>query len=239
MAVRPVSLFSGLALKDVLEESVLPAFTREHDYDVHTTFEPTKVLAEHIAQGARPDVMVGVGSALEQLAADGVLEPTSLSPMVRSGIGLAVHGKAAVPPVDTIDELVSVLCGARSVAYSRTGASGEHFASLIDRLGIAEEVNQRATILDSGFTGEALVDGRADVAVQQTVELAAVAGVRIVGPLPADAQHFIDLWAGVGRASHQPTVARRLFEFLLSSIAAEAYRAAGLQTTVDGHPVRN
>jgi ABC-type molybdate transport system substrate-binding protein len=229
-----ISLFSGLATKDVLEDTVLPAFVAQSGYTVDTTFEPTTVLAELIAGGARPDVVLGVGSALRQLAADDVLSPATLSPLVRSGIGLAVPPGAPAPSIATVEELVATIRSARSVAYSRTGASGAHFVHLLDLFGIAEEVNARACIIDKGFTAEALLDGRADLAVQQIIELATVDGVRIVGPLPADAQHYVELW--VGAAADASPEAGSLLEFLISGTATDAYQAAGLDVTVPENP---
>jgi len=74
------------------------------------------------------------------------------------------------------------------VAYSRIGASGIFFAQLIERMGIASEINARARITPSGFTAERLVSGEADLAVQQISELKLVPGVEIVGPVPLELQ---------------------------------------------------
>ena len=54
-------------------------------------------------------------------------------------------------------------------------------------MGIAAEINARATS-SAGFTAERLVDGEADIAVQQLSELKQVAGVEVVGPLPLHLQ---------------------------------------------------
>lgn len=230
MPPTTVSLFSGLAVKDILEESVLPAFRAESGVEVEATYEPTKVLSTLIADGARPDVMLGVGSALKQLADDGVLAADAISPLVRSGIGVAVPPAATRPGIATVEELTEVIRRARSVAYSKTGASGTHFAGLLDRLGIAEEVNERACILPKGFTAEALLDGRADLAVQQVIELASVPGVQIVGPLPADAQHYVELSVGAAPGAAEPALA--LLHFLCSPPATRTYQAAGLEVAV-------
>ena len=73
------------------------------------------------------------------------------------------------------------------MAYSRIGASGIYFAELIERMGIAAEINAKATIT-AGFTAERLVTGEADLAVQQISELKQVAGVELVGPIPLSLQ---------------------------------------------------
>jgi molybdate transport system substrate-binding protein len=69
--------------------------------------------------------------------------------------------------------------GARSDACSRTGASGVNFAGLIQQRGVVETFNARATMLPKALTSEAIVDGRADLAVQQTSELMTVRGVEV------------------------------------------------------------
>lgn len=228
-----VTLFSGLAVKGVLEGSVLPAFSEQTGVRIQPTYEPTKVLEGLVADGARPDVFVGVAAGVRTLAAEGVLDQTSLQPLVRSGIGVGVAPDAPGPSVGTVDELVQALRSARSVAYSRTGASGVYFAGLLDRLGIAEEVNERATILAGGFTGEALLDGRADLAIQQVIELKAVEGVKVVGSLPDDVQQHVELWAG--SAVDASEAALQLLRFLTSPLAVAAYAESGLDPVVADH----
>lgn len=221
-----VTLYSGLAVKGVLEARVLPAFTVETGIEVQPTYEPTKVLEKLVSEGARPDVFLGVAPTVQQLAAAEVLDEGNLQPLVRSGIGLGVAPGASGPRIGTVEELVDALRSARSVAYSRTGASGIYFAGLLDRLGIADEVNERATTLAGGFTGEALLDGRADLAVQQIIELKAVEGVHVVGPLPDEVQQHVELWAGA--ATGAPAAAQGLLTFLTSPAAVRAYGEVGL-----------
>ena len=221
-----LSLFSGLALKDVLEDSVLPMFHREHGHEVTATYEPTKVLADLVSAGQRPDVFIGVVGTVRQMADDGVLG--DVEPLVLSGIGVAVPADHPRPRIDTVEHLVHTITSARSVAYSRTGASGAHFADLLERLGIAEEVNARAYIMPKGFTGEALLDGRADLAVQQIIELASVEGIQIVGPLPDEAQHHVEGWVGLGSHTGAEPAARAVFDVLRSAPVVSVYQDAGL-----------
>ena len=68
-------------------------------------------------------------------------------------------------------------------AYAELGANVVISARSQDRLDrIAAEINARATIT-AGFTAERLIDGSADIAVQQLSELKQVAGAELVGPL--------------------------------------------------------
>ncbi|WP_338106266.1 class II aldolase/adducin family protein [Streptomyces alboflavus] len=226
---RPVALFSALAIKKALDDTVLEAFAGTTGIDVEGVYEPTNVLLDQIAGGARPDVMVGVTGGLERLAASGVLDQASLRPLARVGIGVAVPPGAPAVDVSSTQALVRALTSARSVAYSRTGASGVAFAALLDRLGIAAEVNSRATVVDKGFTALAVTDGRADLAVQQLSELRFVPDARVVGPLPEEVQHYTDLSIALGAHARQRPEAAALLRHLTAAPARAAYRAAGLE----------
>ncbi|MEW1700573.1 molybdate ABC transporter substrate-binding protein [Streptomyces sp. NPDC093249] len=224
-----VSLFSALAVKKALDDVILTAFTEKTGTAVDGVYDPTNVLLRRIEEGARPEVMVGVTGAFPALCGAGVIDAASVRSIARVGIGLAVPPGAEPPAVDTVDALVDALRSARSVAYSRTGASGVHFAGLLERLGIADEVNARATVVEKGFTALAVVDGRADLAVQQLSELLFVPEARVVGPLPDGAQHFTELSVALGTDAVERAGARALHAFLTGKEAGDAYRRAGLE----------
>jgi molybdate transport system substrate-binding protein len=222
----PVRLFSTLAVKAALEVSVLPTFGAPVD----STFDPTSMLAERIRAGEPFDVIIATEDFLANLANGGAV--ATPVPLVATGIGLAVLTGAPWPDISSLPALRTALCEARSVAYSRAGASGIYFASLIEKLGIADAVNARATILPKGFTGEAVVDGRADLAVQQTSELTAVDGVELVGELPPEAQCLTRFSAALASSPTHPERAAALVRHLASPGALAAYPRYGLMAAV-------
>ena len=123
---------------------------------------------------------------------------------------------------------VTPVLGARSAAYSRIGASGIFFAKLIEQMGIAAEINARATVT-SGFTAERLVSGEADIAVQQLSELKQVGGIEIVGPLPLHLQTPAVFSAGRMVASTNGAASDFLLKFLASAEATPALIKSGLE----------
>ncbi|MGW0536546.1 molybdate ABC transporter substrate-binding protein [Streptomyces sp. NPDC003032] len=223
-----VSLFSALAVKKALDDVILTKFTEKTGITVEGVYDPTNVLLQRIEEGARPEVMVGVTGSFPALCELGVIDRGSVRVLARVGVGLAAPPGAGQPAIDTVDALIAVLRSARSVAYSRTGASGVYFAGLLERLGIADEVNARATVVEKGFTALAVVDGRADLAVQQMSELLFVPEAEVVGPLPEGAQHFTEVSAALGTAAVARAEARALHSFLTGEEAGDAYRDAGL-----------
>ncbi|AKS31152.1 substrate-binding domain-containing protein [Mycolicibacterium goodii] len=220
---RPsATLFSTLAVRGALESEVLPRLRKT--FDVAASFDPTSVLVNRIDAGERPDIVVAVSDALDKLRQRGVV--TARSAVARTGIGVGTASGAVAPQISTVPELVHALRSAQSVAYSRSGASGLYFAGLLDRLGIADDINRRATIIDKGFTGQAVVDGRADLAIQQISELAFIDGIKIAGPLPEAVQHYTDFGAACFTGS--AAAARDILRELTSEYARSAYRRAGL-----------
>lgn len=223
-----IQLFSALAVQRPLQAELLPRFSAETGIEVAAVFEPTAVLEEMIAAGSRPDCIIGITAAVDALAAAGTVDPASVTRLVRSGIGVAVAAGAPHPDIHDLPALVAALRASEAVAYSQAGASGRYFDGLLERLGIADEVRARAVIPAKGFVAETLVDGRAALAIQQLSELATVAGIEIVGPLPEGAQQEIEISGGVCDGPGNSRPARRLLDFLGSDAAADVFSAARL-----------
>ena len=182
--MAPVRLLSTLALSGVLD-ALLPQLPAGLP-PVEVEFAPTNVLLERIASGMRGDIAILTDAAVDDLSASGVLDGASRVPLARSHVGLAVRQGAVRPDISTAAAVAAALRGARSVALSRTGASGVFMTGLLIRLGIADEVNRKATVIPGGLTGERVMNGEADLAVQQMSELMAVPGLDILGRLPAE-----------------------------------------------------
>ncbi|MEV4899351.1 substrate-binding domain-containing protein [Nonomuraea sp. NPDC055795] len=222
-----MKLFSTLAVKKAFDDVLLAEFTGRTGIAVDGVYDPTTQLMARIRAGERPDVMIAVTSSFDELNGAAVLDLSTKTAIAKTGVGLAVPPGARLPDVTTLDAFKRALLDARSVAYSRTGASGIYFARLIEELGIAEEVNARATVIDKGFIAHAVVDGRADVAIQQLSELRFVPDARIAGPLPAEVQHYSEFSAVAATAADGEAAA--FLAFLTSDEARRAYERTGLE----------
>ncbi len=232
---RSLTLFCAFALKQAVEGTVLPAYLQAGGVPVEAVYEPTFRLLARIEAGARPAVMAGITGSLADLAAAGIVADPR--PVARTGVGVAVPPGAPLPDISTLDGFISAVTAARSVAYSRIGPSGLYFAGLLERLGIAAQVKPRATVVDSGPTALALLDGRADLAIHQLSELVLVPEAVIVGPLPEAVQEYTDFSTALGtsasrvadRVATQTAGASGLRDFLHSPEARAAYEANGLE----------
>lgn len=222
----PITILSTRALRGVLTE-IAPTFRAEHGFGFAVDYAATKELLPRIASGARADLVVLTGEGIDALIADGTLEPGTRVDLARSAVGLAVRAGAAKPDIGSVEALRRALIGARSIGYSMSGASGLHFAEVIARLGIAGEVNRKATIRD-GFVGEMAARGEVDLVVQQVSELMVVPGIDMVGPLPDALQQNVVFAAGLFASAPHEAEARTLTAYLRRPEIARVFVAGGL-----------
>jgi molybdate transport system substrate-binding protein len=223
-----VRVLSTLALQGAVR-SLAGRYQAETGIRIDAEFAPTLALLERLGGGEGADIVILTRQALSDLAAQGSVVAASCVDLARSFVGIAVKAGAAHPDIATPAALRATLLGARAVAYSRLGASGIFFAELIELLGIASEINARATIIPQGFTAERLLTGEADLAVQQISELKQVAGVEVVGPIPHELQTPAVFSAGRLVASARAAPSDGLLKFLSSPEVAPALRESGLE----------
>jgi molybdate transport system substrate-binding protein len=222
-----VRVFSTLALMGAVR-SLAGQYEARGGAHIDADFAPTVGLLKRLQAGESADVLILTQEALRDLAAKGTVVPESCVDLAHSFVGIAVKAGAPRPDISTQGALRATLLGARAVAYSRIGASGIFFAALIERLGIASEINARA-VISSGFTAEHLVSGEADLAVQQVSELKLVPGVDVVGPISLDLQTPAMFSAGRLAASPRAAQSDALLKYLSSSEVAPALRESGLE----------
>jgi molybdate transport system substrate-binding protein len=223
-----VRVLSTLALKGAVVD-LAGRFEAKTGTRIDADFAPTLGLLDRLRGGERADVVILTREGLDALAKEGTVALDSCVDLARSYVGIAVKAGAGHPDVASESALRATLLGARAVAYSRIGASGILFAQLIERLGIASDINARAVIIPSGFTAEKLVSGEADLAVQQISELKQVADVEVVGSIPHHLQSPAVFSAGRMAASKRSVQADMLLKYLASPEVAPVLRESGLE----------
>jgi molybdate transport system substrate-binding protein len=131
--------------------------------------------------------------------------------------------------VSSTAALKAALLAAKSIAHTTSGASGIHFSGVVKRLGIADEIRAKAVTNQGGLIGELVVQGKAELAIQQIPELLAVPGVELVGPLPQELQSISVVTAGIFAGTQHAAAAKALIDFLATPAATRVFRAKGLE----------
>ncbi|WP_234682632.1 substrate-binding domain-containing protein [Bradyrhizobium monzae] len=226
--MEKVRMLSTLGLMGAMP-SLSSAFEVASRIRVDADFAPTLALLKRLRAGETADLVILTREGLDEMIGEGRVIADSAVDLARSYVGLAVRNGAAHPDIANEAALRKTLLAARSVAYSRLGASGVYFAQLIVRMGIAAEVNAKATIVEQGFTAERLVSGEADLAVQQISELKQVEGVEVIGPVPHELQTPAVFSAGRMADAKQAEAADRLLRYLASPEVVPVLRQSGLE----------
>ena len=222
-----IDVLSTLALRGVLLE-IADEFRTLTGLSFAATYKSTNVSLNLIAQGATADITIITREAIDRLVRDGIIVAGSTADLAQSGIGIAVRAGARKPDIGTVAALKRTLLETKSITFSRLGASGVHFAHVIERLGIAEEVRRKAHISDA-YVGELTARGEAEMAVQQISELMPVAGIDIVGPLPDEVQKISVFAGGIFRTAKNPGGGEKLISYLAEPRLAPLLIRKGLE----------
>ena len=223
---EPIKIFCTLGLRGALVgfADALAA----HGFPFDAVYESSNGILRRLDQGECADVAILLDATINQLAQAGTILAGSRRELARTGVAIAVRAGAEKPDISTVDALRRVLLSAPSIAFTRTGASGLHFASVIDRLGIADVVNRKAKIVD-GLVGELAARGEVAFAVQQMSELRPINGIEIVGPLPDKVQKMSVFSVGIFAVTKHLDAARRSIEYLTSKEAERGLIDNGLE----------
>src|SRR4029077_17478172 len=153
--------------------------------------------------------------AIDDLIKKGTVVAGSRVDIASSGIGLAVRKGASKPDIASPEALKRALLAAKSVAHSKTGMSGIYFPTVLERLGIADEMKGKIVMPEPGTpVGEVVANGEAEIGVQQISELLPIAGIDVVGPLPPTLQKITTFSAGLLAAAKEQEIAAALVKFL-------------------------
>jgi len=229
-AAGEVKVLSAGAVRAIVTE-LAQAFQQETGHTVTLSFGPVGVTRGKLASGEPVDVVIMTDVAIDDVAKQGAVVPGSRADLARTGMGVGVREGAPVPDIATPEAFKRTLLSAKSIVYvdPKQGAtSGIHFASVLDRLGIAEAVKGKSQLVPGGYPAEKVAAGEAEMVVHQISEIVPVKGVVLVGPLPAELQKVTVYSAGLAARSATPETARAFIAFLTRPAFKAKFAAAGL-----------
>lgn len=184
--------------------------------------------AKRVQAGEVFDVVVLAADAIAKLAEAGRVLAGSVVDLLHSGVAVAVKAGAPRPELSDEAAVKCAVLAARTIGYS-TGPSGTALLQLFERWGVSAQLEGRLVQARAGVpVGSLVAGGEVELGFQQLSELIHVAGIHIVGPLPAAIQIDTVFSAAVCSTSTQPDAARALIAFMASPEAADAKRRQGM-----------
>jgi molybdate transport system substrate-binding protein len=232
-----VKVLSAVGMRQVMLD-LGAKFKRATGHTLAITFDSTGLIAKRIASGETVDVVMINHSAIETLGNNGKVIAGSVAHIARAVAAVGVR-KGTKPDISSPEAFKGLLLSARSVARPSPavgGSSADHIVKVLERLGIADEVNSKSVIVNTGHPGQvaespgdAVAKGEAEIALHQLQELMAVPGVDIAGPFPGELQGEFLFSAAIGTNAREAEAGKVLIEFLRTPDAMGVIRAKGME----------
>jgi len=228
-----IKVLTSRAMNHVLTE-LGGTFERTSGHKVTLVLAPPTEIQKRVENGEIVDVVMS-GATVNNLVKQGKIASDDRVLLARVGIGVAVRTGAPRPDISSPEALKRALLAAKSIVYTDPaigGASGIHFEKVLDRLGIAKEIQAKSIknpLAATKPSAEFVARGEAELGIQLISEIVSVPGATLLGPLPGDLQAMSDILAGILKTAPQPDATRALLKFLTSPAATPAIKAAGME----------
>ena len=222
-----LKVLSAQAMRPALNDLV-PQFERSSGIDVTIFYATASALVKEIEDGKMADLAILSPKQIEQLQEEDKIVEDSLIPVAKLEFGVIIRKGATKPDVSTVHALKQTLMSAKSIASGDPGssASGNYFASLIERLRIADAIKPKIKTFSSGTAAlEAIANGEADIAIG--VVAAIEPGTELAGVLPAQAKKFNSYAIGILTSSNQIQAAKALASFISSPTSLAVMKSKG------------
>ena len=223
-----VKLLSAAILRPALTE-LAGEFERMTGHKLTISYGEAGAVRNRIQGGEIADVAIIQKPAVEALSEQGKIARGSIVTLARSGVAVALRKGAPKPDIGSVDALKRSLLAATSIAYpdpTGGGAVGVHFRGVIERLGIAQEVNAKAKLRNPSLARDEV-----EIVITQAAEILAEPNLDLVGWLPDELQDYNAFtWAaGVTANAKEPDAAKALIQFLSSPTAAVVIKKRGME----------
>ena len=211
---------------------IVADFEKKTGHKVTIDSGTTGVLQRRVAAGEYFDVVVIPPIPMAQFLGNRIDE-SSAKELARAGVGMAIKQGAPVPDISEVDGFKKALLAARAIAYidpAAGGSSGIYLAQLFQQMGIADQLKPKSVLVQGGLVADRIVDGKADIALQQSSELMGVPGVQFVGPIPLMVQNYTIYSGGVSLASRNRAAADALLLALANPENGKILKSKGLDS---------
>ena len=208
-------------------------FETETGNKLNLNFGTAGSLRERIKNGETADLVILSESAIAELAKLGLVVPDSCSDLGHTITGVVVREGTRIPDISTPEAFKQVLLKARSVAYtdpSAGGSGGIMFSALLQKLGIADEINKKAVLGKGGHdVAISIAEGRAEIGTTFISEVLPVKGAKVVGPLPGELHSANTYTAAIHSHAASPEDAKAFLRRLTDPASRSRWTAAGLE----------
>jgi molybdate transport system substrate-binding protein len=226
-----LKVLTSVALTTALNE-LSPIFEQKTGNKLVIDFNLAAAQKKRILDGERADVIILTRAMMEDLAKQNKLASGNIVNVAGTPVSLAARAGAPKPDISTVDAFKETLLSAKSISYAdpaKGGLSGVVAGKAIERLGIAEQMKAKTTLVPGAQSPELVAKGEVELGIAQASEIVPIAGVQLVGPLPGELGSLTLFTGGVGAESGSADAAKALIEFLAGPEAAPHFKSKGFE----------
>ena len=207
-------------------------FKAETGADIDGTFGAVGAMRDKLISGASADLMILTSALIAELTRAGHVVAGSAADLGTITTGVAVRSGDAAPAIGDADALRAALRPADGSYFPdpKLATAGIHFAKVLERLGIADEVAPRLRTFPNGQTAMAALaaqPGGRPIGCTQITEILNTRGVTLVGDLPPEFALATVYTLGICTKAQSPDLARRLAAMLTGEASRDLRRKLG------------
>jgi molybdate transport system substrate-binding protein len=212
-------------------EALTRDFTARTGHDVALDFGTVGALQAKIASGESADVIILAVPVMDKLERAGALVAGSRADVASTFIAVCVRAGAPLPDIATPETFERTLRNARSIALSDPGVGGSagvYLVGMFERMGLNEMIAAKGILQSSGVeVAKRVVEGKAELGLTLSGEVASVQGAVIAGALPKPLGQDTIYCAAVTSASVAKDAAKAFIAALTAPATRDTWRSAG------------
>jgi molybdate transport system substrate-binding protein len=226
-----LTILSGGAANGLVA-ALSPQFKAETGADIDGTFGAVGAMRDKLVVGAGADMLILTSALIAELTTTGHVVAGSAADLGTITTGVAVRRGDPPPAVGDADALRTALRAADGIYFPdpKLATAGIHFAKVLERLGIADEVAPRLRTFPNGQTAMAALaaqQGGRPIGCTQITEILNTKGVTLVGDLPPEFALATVYTLGICTKAQSPDLARHFAALLTAEASRDLRRKLG------------
>ena len=216
--MNSLNILSGGAAQGLVA-SLAPRFRELTGFDIAGEFGAVGAMADKLRKDVPTDIVILTAKMIADLAKESLVVSASISDIGLVETAIAVRAGDCLVTVNDAAALRAALLAADAIFVPDTKAStaGIHVASVLQQLGIADEVAARLKIFPNGATAMrqlAATDAVRPIGCTQATEIVSTKGVVLSGSLPAGCELSTVYTAAVATRAANARQAQDLIDLL-------------------------
>ena len=200
--------------------------------DIDGTFGAVGAMRDKLIAGASADMLILTSALIAELTKSGHVVAGSAADLGAIATGVAVRDGDPPPAIGDADALRAALRAADGIYFPdpKLATAGIHFAKVLERLGIADEVAPHLRPYPNGQTAMAALaaqTGGRPIGCTQITEILNTKGVTLVGNLPPEFALATVYTLGICAKAQSADLARRFAAMLTGEASRDLRRKLG------------